>query len=239
MNTLNSGAVVTWVKPMAVLFIISVEAADTVLAETFDRLDDVQFEMENAVTTPSGQEWPCLWITGHSKKEIESALRDDPDVDGFEHITSEDDRVLYHFSATDGAVEFRDIIQAENGTILAATGEQGEWKVDIRCRKQEDVSRIHDRLWEEGIPPEIHQICQVGGSGGTTLLTEQQRKAFEIALEHGYFKIPREASLEEIADEMGISHQAASERLRRGYESLAEAETGRPSDLSSEENRPA
>lgn len=212
---------------MTVLFTFSVKASETILAKTFDQLDDVQFEMEHAVTMPSDHQWPCLWITGHSREEIERTFRDEPDISEFDHITSENDRFLYHLSAPGGTMEFRDIIQEENGTILAVTGEEGEWKLQVRCRDKDHLARVHDRLSDEGIPPEIHQIRRIGDeSDGTTLLTEQQRQAFEVALEHGYFDIPRKASLEDIAAEMGISYQAVSERLRRGYESLVEEEIG-------------
>jgi predicted DNA binding protein len=43
------------------------------------------------------------------------------------------------------------------------------------------------------------------------------------AFETGYWKIPRESHLEDIADRIGISDQAISERLRRGCSSLVEA----------------
>ncbi|MFB9808291.1 helix-turn-helix domain-containing protein [Haladaptatus pallidirubidus] len=40
------------------------------------------------------------------------------------------------------------------------------------------------------------------------------------ALESGYYDIPRGISGEELSDDLGISHQALSERLRRAYKNL-------------------
>lgn len=40
--------------------------------------------------------------------------------------------------------------------------------------------------------------------------------------EHGYYDIPREAQLEDIATELDISHQALSERFHRAIRSLIE-----------------
>ncbi len=37
------------------------------------------------------------------------------------------------------------------------------------------------------------------------------------AKEMGYYDVPRGISLSELADELGVSHQALSERLRRGH----------------------
>ena len=51
-------------------------------------------------------------------------------------------------------------------------------------------------------------------------LTDKQREAAELAIEMGYYKRPREASLEEIADELDISQQALSQRLGAVEEKL-------------------
>ena len=40
------------------------------------------------------------------------------------------------------------------------------------------------------------------------------------AFEAGYYDIPRDATLEDIADELEISRQALANRLRRGYRNL-------------------
>lgn len=44
-------------------------------------------------------------------------------------------------------------------------------------------------------------------------ITEKQQEALELATEAGYYETPRRADLGEIADELGISESAASQRL--------------------------
>lgn len=53
-------------------------------------------------------------------------------------------------------------------------------------------------------------------------LTDRQREALRIAYELGYFAIPRRASLEDIAAELGIAASSVSERLRRAQTELIE-----------------
>ncbi len=55
----------------------------------------------------------------------------------------------------------------------------------------------------------------------TAALTEPQREAIAEAYRQGYYDVPREISLEELANELDISHQALSERLRRANRVLA------------------
>ncbi|KTG11363.1 bacterio-opsin activator [Haloprofundus marisrubri] len=46
-------------------------------------------------------------------------------------------------------------------------------------------------------------------------LTTRQRKVVETAVETGYYRSPREASLEEVADAVGITPSTVSEHLRK------------------------
>lgn len=50
--------------------------------------------------------------------------------------------------------------------------------------------------------------------------TDEQQETLLTALELGYFEIPRETSLEEVANVMNISTDAVSEQLRRGQANL-------------------
>ena len=55
-------------------------------------------------------------------------------------------------------------------------------------------------------------------------VTDPQREALKLAYEYGYFNTPREATLAEIAEELGISQQALGSRLRRANRRLIERE---------------
>ena len=54
-------------------------------------------------------------------------------------------------------------------------------------------------------------------------LTDEQRVALTTAYRAGYFNEPRDISLSEVADEMGLSSTAMSGRLRRGVGNLIAA----------------
>jgi hypothetical protein len=63
------------------------------------------------------------------------------------------------------------------------------------------------------------------GDGG---LTDRQREALVTAHDLGYFDIPRTASLDAVADELGIGASALSERLRRAQAHLVETTVAPP-----------
>ncbi|OTF00623.1 helix-turn-helix domain-containing protein [Halorubrum sp. SD612] len=49
----------------------------------------------------------------------------------------------------------------------------------------------------------------------------EQREVLNVAVERGYFETPREVTLDEIADELGVPRSTASYRLRRATAELA------------------
>lgn len=78
-------------------------------------------------------------------------------------------------------------------------------------------------FWQRNANFRLHRLTQIGeseppGDG----LTNRQNEALRIAYELGYFDIPRQASLEDVATELHISPSAVSERLRRAQMQLIE-----------------
>ena len=54
-------------------------------------------------------------------------------------------------------------------------------------------------------------------------LTDGQRDTLVAAFEAGYFTVPREITLKELAEQRDSSHQALSEQLRRATGTLVES----------------
>lgn len=75
---------------------------------------------------------------------------------------------------------------------------------------------------ENDVPAELtslHSLTPLQ-TGAEHVLTDAQREALVLAYDRGYFRSPRESTLEEIAEELGITGQSLGSRLRRGIERL-------------------
>lgn len=53
-------------------------------------------------------------------------------------------------------------------------------------------------------------------------LTEPQRETLTRAVQGGYYSIPRRMSTKDLAEELGISDQTVTERLRRAIVTIVE-----------------
>ncbi|WP_340099847.1 helix-turn-helix domain-containing protein [Salinibaculum salinum] len=78
-------------------------------------------------------------------------------------------------------------------------------------------------FWQRNADFRLHRLTQDGeseppGDG----LTDRQHEALRTAYELGYFDIPRQVSLEDVATELDISPSSVSERLRRAQTQLIE-----------------
>ncbi|GAB3019434.1 helix-turn-helix domain-containing protein [Natronobiforma cellulositropha] len=202
-------------------------AEETALSVVFEYVPTATVELEPSVS----KTLPCLWINDVDAEAVEAALDDDPTVDAFELLVEADGRLLYDVSFTPDARGFLDDLLGDEASLLEATVTSGGWQVRMRFRDREDLCRAHDRLVERGINADLRRVTELtDASSPHTRLTPQQQEALAAAFEHGYFEIPRRISMEELAAELGISHQALSERLRRAYETLVDAELQPMSD---------
>ena len=54
-------------------------------------------------------------------------------------------------------------------------------------------------------------------------LSFKEKEAFDLAMKRGYFNIPRNTNLEELALELGIKKSAMNERLRKAQLKIVNA----------------
>ncbi len=196
-------------------------ATETMLATTFERVPDVRFELESSVS----QNRPCLWVIGSDPEEIEGAFDADPAVERFDHLVTAGDRLLYDVTFAGTAPILSDEFLEASCSLLAVWGVDGWWQARVRVQDRDDLWAIRDRLLEEDVTADLRRVTDVTSeTTRDTRLTPEQQEALEAALEEGYFEIPRQISMEELAETLDISHQALSERLRRAYETLVNEE---------------
>jgi len=110
-------------------------------------------------------------------------------------------------------------------TLLSATGTREGWLIHVQSDKQRAISAFDDRCRHAGIRLTLRDIQRVTAPSEQShpAVTDAQREALLLAYEHGYYSEPRETTLDELADRVGISRQAFASRLRRGYRTLIES----------------
>lgn len=204
---------------------IGIQADEFALAETIRQFDEPQFEIERIVAHDSDCVMPYVWVNSPDLEdlEIDGALKDDESVETAEILTDLGDERLYQMSWVSRIQTLVQILVEEEGTVLSAQGNSDGWTLRILVPEREALSRTYEYCRENELSLEIYSIYNLDeGRKGRFGLTDDQQNTLELAFEHGYYEIPRDALMDDLADEFGISHQALSERLRRAHGTLVE-----------------
>ncbi|MFC6764653.1 bacterio-opsin activator domain-containing protein [Natrinema soli] len=202
---------------------VELNADDFALHHTLSQTEGIEFEIERVAAHDEDRVMPFVWVSGGDidRDEFEAVLTDDPSIDQRELLADVDDEWLYRMDWISEIETLVRILVTEEATILAATGNKNSWNLRTLFPDRDALSRTHDYCQENGITFNILTIYQLDeGRQGRYGLTEEQQEALTRAYDAGYYSIPREATADELADEFDISHQALSERLRRGHEDL-------------------
>ncbi|MCU4926612.1 helix-turn-helix domain-containing protein [Halobacteria archaeon AArc-dxtr1] len=204
------------------------------LGTVFAQLPDVTVELERLI--PSRDVViPYFWVRGTDVANIEDAFSDHPGVNRIQLVDSVDDESLLR---VEWSLEYDDVLSVLTETdipLIKAIGTSRRWTFDIRGDSRSDVATFHSRCQELDIPvtlTELHALTPVE-TETEAALTDTQQEALVLAYQRGYFESPREVTMEELGDELGISQQAIASRLRRGTKHIL----GRTLPETSDSNR--
>jgi len=202
---------------------LSIPAEEFALEETFEECDDLEVDVVRGVAQRTPGMVNLGWVSAAERDRADAALRDDGTVGEVARLGDIDGRWLHSMDwKTPVAVAIAVLLK--HATMLGASAKRGVWSFRVLFPQPKALSIAASLFEEYTIELHIECIYELGEAGESgDDLTETQREALRRALREGYFKIPRNSMLGAIADDLDISHQALSERLRRANELLAEA----------------
>ena len=171
-------------------------------------------------------------IQGGSQSSIETAFSDAFDVGAWTLVGQAEETFRYQVRpALSFEEQLGDSLEDVAGLEALATADAIIERIEVLPSGWRQTGWFANRdtfgefssFWQQNADFQLLRLTRDGdseppGDG----LTDQQYEALRIAYELGYFEIPRRASLEEVAAELGISASSVSERLRRAETELIE-----------------
>ncbi|WP_254536964.1 helix-turn-helix domain-containing protein [Halomarina litorea] len=200
---------------------VTVSADSFVLGGTLGAVPDAEFSCEPTVASGDGVDMPLLRATAADRESLEQGLANDETVERFDRLADFDGEYLYRVQWDSRFHLVLQLVASENATIVDAEARQGEWALRMLYPDRDALARAHDACLDHGIELELGHVSTLDGEEAERFgITGQQREALLAACERGYFDIPRQVGLRDLAEDLDISHQALSERLRRGHDGL-------------------
>jgi len=150
--------------------------------------------------------------TADDPAAIGRAIADHGSIVSYRRLELTDDRVLARYETTDtGLYEF--VAESSLPVEYPVVVEDGWYEFDL-TGSRETFDRFRGALEESDRRFELLSIVHSEDASG--LLTERQREVIAAALRRGYFEVPRDCTLAELAADLDVDKSTASRVLRRG-----------------------
>jgi len=191
------------------------------LGDAFEDVPGMTVEAERIAAHSTEWTMPCVWVSADDFDAVDDALAADSTVDRIIEADEFDGEKYYHLNWNDAVAERVDAYVNQEGSILRADASADGWEIEFRFVNRDQFDAFRAALQDRGHDFELVDIYEPGTPRQSVAdLTPPQRDVLVTAVELGYFKIPRETAMQELADELDTSPQALSELLRRGTENL-------------------
>lgn len=191
------------------------------LQQTFHREPDTVVEIERVVATDELLT-PYFWVTDVDFDSFRAAVDADPSVEDLVELDTFGETALYRGDWTENVETLVYAYTQVGAVIFEATGSNELWELRMRFNSRDALREFQSFCVENDLPFELQRLHELANPRTSSQygLTEKQQDALVTAWKAGYFDTPRQCSLAEVADELDISQQALSDRLRRGHHSL-------------------
>lgn len=206
---------------MSLIAEFRVQSSKLVLEESLASVPEMTLNLIQEVGTDPDRPYLFLWASGDDFETFEAAMDGDATVTDVQRYTRVADRVLYRMRITEETEVVSYPVWVELGADqLEARYADGWWHNRMRFPDREALSAVEEWCDDVGVAFDLRRVYTDDPRGNPSALTDAQWEVLEVAFEDGYFEIPREVSMGEIATKLDISTQAASERMRRGHRKL-------------------
>lgn len=215
---------------MSIVADFSVPVEAFCLGETLSSDPGCTVELDRLVAHNPDYVMPFVWLVGGDRRDFEEAMADDPTVETATVTDAFDTTCLYQIDWADVVSDRLVVILDHEGVILEARGTADGWRLWVRFGSRTHFTEFQDHFERFG-EVTLHEMTRQGTPGGAQYgVSDKQREALLAAFDAGYYDVPSSSSGEDIAEQLDVSQQAVSNRLRRGMYALVRNTLGRHRD---------
>ena len=206
---------------MSIIAELTIPPEEFVLAHALARVPEATVEIERVAATEQERVTPYFWVVCEDPDAFDDALREDDTAGDVRELESSERERLYRvdWHAPEDGVLYA--LRGSLGTVLNAEADD-DWHVRMLFPDDDALSTFNDHCDERDLSFRVDRLFHPDDPAAyeDDPVTPEQREALVAALDAGYFDVPREVTLADVADDLSISSNALSSRLRRGHANL-------------------
>lgn len=201
---------------------IHISHPDLVLAPTIRALSNVEIIRElQPVAIPDSNTLVLFFSVNGEFGDIRHVLEDDPTVRDPQLIANLPKQEIFRVEITDRAKVVTPRLAELSIQILEIRSGVDGWILKLQFADMDSLVTLRAFCRREGIEFRVDTLYQESPTEGSGIeLTDLQRETLLIARDQGYFNDPREITLEELSEQIGISPTGVGRRLRRAIARL-------------------
>jgi predicted DNA binding protein len=208
---------------MSTIANIGLPADEFALYDCLVAVPDLELDVERVVAHDDERVMPFVWVSSDHMDDVARAFENDASIENVELLSDLGEERLYRMDWITRIEVVVQILVEADATVLDAFGTDSRWEFRILFPEREALSATHDFCEENALTIDIRNTYEMDADRhGRFGLSEAQHETLVAAFEHGHYEVPRDISLDELATELDVSHQALSERFRRAYSTLIE-----------------
>jgi len=196
---------------------LDVTSPRVVLGPTLASDLDVTVYAERLPVSHEGSTWFQVTVLTPDFDAFEDTLATDPTVADSEVFAAYGDRRTYRLTIAPDVPVMTEHVASFGDELLDLRSTADGWRVRIRTTDRGSIRAFLAFCAEEDIDCRLARVFEASDPVGEMALPVE-RDAFDLlatAFEAGYFEVPRETSLAELAERFDVSESTMSVRLRR------------------------
>lgn len=189
-------------------------AEEFAFGSVFESDSNARVELELTAASLDNSALVNITTNDCDRNVIESLLQTDPAVTDVNCIAERTEGWTYRLQWDGRARRLMQELVTEDTTLLTAWGTNNQWNLRLLTSDRNTLSEVYETITDLGYTiTNLNITSYDGGDSDCSELSEKQQEALTEAYETGYYDIPQDITSDELAEQLGISHQALSERL--------------------------
>ncbi len=200
---------------MSVIAEFTIDPEEFMFGAVMAEIPNTTIELERIIPT-SDAVMPFFWVESDDFPLFESKVRRNLHIDRLVELDRVNGSRLYRAIWSEEVDLLLEGLAKSEAVVLEGYGGDS-WEFHVRFQDHNQMATFYNYLTEHDIDLRLDRVFTLStkdGGGYNVSLSSEQREALVMAHERGYFATPSEITLQEMADELGISSQAFSKRIR-------------------------
>ena len=210
---------------MGTIVEIRLPAAEFAFEETLTHVSGVHFDLDRITVLSDDRLSSLVTATAGDPNQLDEFLSVDPSVDAIESLSVNDNEQLFRIEWTTRGRFLSFAISKADATVLSLSSVGMTWMLQMLVPDRDVLSALYAFCRDRGLTFDVQNLYEPNKvvHRDNFGLTGDQEEALILAVDCGYFDVPRSATMDELGEILGISRQAVSERLRRGHSRMVES----------------